>query len=96
MTLHLFNKGLFHQALLERMIACRETDDPVMLLGDGVAWALKGTVLRNTLPDSCLFVRKSDVLLRQLPQNRLDSVQLIDDERFVELAADCSRSLTWF
>ena len=96
MSLHIFNQATHHQSTLKTMLAAVSEGDAIILIEDGVYWAQAAcsAPLQNLTVKT--YALTPDVSARGL-QSRLDgTIELVDDQGFVALCCEHSKTLSWF
>ena len=97
MILHTVNRSPFQQATLAPCLARCSENDGILLLEDGVYGALQSHPQADQLSTITCFAIEADIQSRGLStQPLIETVTLIDFERFVTLSCDYSMVLSWY
>ncbi len=95
-SLHIINSHAANGYVLSRCIASATSGDAVLLIGDGVYCAVADLfALAVKRPKLQWFGLQADADARGLLGRLADTVELIDDARFVELVVAHQPIVTW-
>lgn len=98
-TLHLFNRGLDHAPLMERLLSLVLPGDALLLIENAVVWACHERLpqwLETSGGPISVSALSADLQARGLLQRVRPPIRLATDDEFVRLAAHCQRSVSWY
>jgi tRNA 2-thiouridine synthesizing protein B len=98
--LHTVNKSPFERNSLESCLRLANSDDPVLLLEDGVYAALNDTSvegqIKAALDNQSIYVLGPDLSARGFSEDRLIAgIRVVDYAGFVDLAAENDKVQAW-
>ena len=98
--LHTVNKSPFERNTLESCLRLAEKDSAVLLIEDAVVAATDKTPFAPTLTEALsrvsVYVLGADLDARGVPRDRvIDAVEVIDYEKFVDLACQYDSVQSW-
>lgn len=94
-TLHTVNSSPASSLLASCASVVRQGDG-VLFIEDGIYHCVNAALLKNIPKGVALFVLKEDMLARGVLENKTESVELVDYDRFVELCCDFDKIVSWF
>ena len=98
--LHTVNKSPFEKNSLDTCLRLAQAGSHILLIEDGVYGALVGTSwakkVRASMNDKKLYALDADLKARGLADaNLIDGIEVVDYDKFVELAEQCDKVQTW-
>ena len=97
MILHTVNKSPFTSQCLNDCLNVCVKGDSVLLIEDGVYAAAAGeTSEKLTAAPATLYALKADLEARGLLQRIRESITVVDDSGFVELAVRHDQVVSWY
>ena len=93
MILHTLNQPPANLSCLERCLEAMAADDSLLLIEDGVYWALPAFASRLAALQGRLHLLEADVKARGL---ELPAEQCINDDQFVALCISHEKVVSWF
>lgn len=99
--LHTVNKSPFEKNSLDTCLRLSAAGSHILLLEDGVYGALAGGAFAEQVKDGMrerrFYALGPDLSARGIASEQLlDGIEVVDYERFVELAASCGKVQSWF
>lgn len=93
MILHTLNQPPANDTCLARCLDAMAADDSLLLIEDGVYWALPAFASRLASLQGRLYLLAADVKARGL---ELPAEQCINDDQFVALCVSHDKTVSWF
>ena len=98
MILHTVNKSPLNSPCLNSCLRTIAQNDALLLMEDVVYGAVEHfSALLVSIPEGVpVFVLQADLLARGLQERLNPSVQVVDDEGFVDLCCQYSKTQSWY
>ena len=96
-TLHIVNASSERRAALDNCLRAASAGDAVLLVGNGVFWAVEpvfARISKRAAGTSC-FALSTDIASRGIGHLLTDQVQQIDDGAFVDLVESHHPVVSW-
>ena len=96
-TLHIVNASSERRAALDNCLRAASPGDAVLLVGNGVFWAVEpvfARISKRAAGTSC-FALSTDIASRGIGHLLTDQVQQIDDGAFVDLVESHHPVVSW-
>jgi tRNA 2-thiouridine synthesizing protein B len=98
MNLHTINKTSQHTALYQNMLSAVSSEDTILLIEDGVYSALEAhsKLFHSLSSDIEVLALEADVNARGLTDKLSKRVQIVNDDKFVELSCQNGKVISWY